>query len=113
MPVINTVILSRSEESTAIAPILKDRSGAMAVDSSASESSNYKSVQGVGLHAPLRGVTIFAVISRSDQKFKKPLPTPSRGQVIRDKLWGIAPKFISYLSVPRLGAGLGVGKVIN
>ena len=32
---------------------------------------------------------------------------------MRDKFLGNAQKFISHLSVPRLGAGLGVGKVIN
>ena len=57
--------------------------------------------------------TIFADLTRSHQKVKEPPPTPSRGQVIIDKLLGIAQEFIYYLSVPRLGAGLGVGKVIN
>ena len=57
--------------------------------------------------------TMFAVITRSHQKFKESPPTPSRGQVMRDKFLGIAQKFISHLSVPGLGAGLGVGKVIH
>ena len=61
--------------------------------------------------ALIYGSTMFAVISRSDQKLKEPPPTPSRGLVMRDKFLGNAQKFISHLSVPRLGAGLGVGKV--
>ena len=32
---------------------------------------------------------------------------------MRAKFLGIAQQFSSHLSVPRLGAGLGVGKVLN
>ena len=54
---LRSVILSRSEESSQLTPIFMGRIEAMAVDSSASDRSNFKIVLRVGLHAPLRGVT--------------------------------------------------------
>ena len=50
---------------------------------------------------------MFAVITRSDQKFKEPPPTPSRGLAMRDKFWSMTKIYLSYISSPPWGGVRG------